>query len=69
MGGLPVSEPCVTDVMVAAAHLVPFSLGSFQGLSGLPADPELQQMRSLAKAGDQVTHADLPSHGPHEVIR
>ncbi len=37
--------------MVAAAHLVAFSLGGFQCLGGLPADPELRQMRSLAEAG------------------
>ena len=55
--------------MVAVVRLVPLSESSFEGLHGLPADPELRQMRSLAEAGKQVTHEDLPSHGLRQVIR
>ena len=62
-------KPGSSDLMVAAVGFIPFSQGSFECLCGLAADPVLRQMRPLAEASQQVTHEDLPSHRPHELIR
>jgi hypothetical protein len=53
-------EPRKADILIAAIGFVPIAFRSLQGCCCLTANLELWQMGSLAKAGDQITHGNLP---------